>query len=127
MLLDCGNTSISARGGAHRRRTGRFDHRDWPEHTEGSLAPRIVAREIVRRRGLTAPVAHAVAFLISLAATACEPPAPSSGAPVLLFAGKGTSAGDVAAVERILNDAHLTYSTATSRQLNRMSTSQLTA
>jgi glutamine amidotransferase-like uncharacterized protein len=44
-----------------------------------------------------------------------------------LFAGQGTSAGDVAAVERILADNNLEYATATSLQLNRMSTSQLMA
>lgn len=66
-------------------------------------------------------------LLISLAATACDPSAPANGAPVLLFAGNGTSAGDVAAVERILNNDHLQYSAVTSRQLNRMSSSQLLA
>jgi len=66
-------------------------------------------------------------FLLVAALTSCSPPAPSNRAPILLFAGNGTSAGDVAAVERILKDNHLEYSTATSRQLNAMSASQLMA
>ena len=49
-------------------------------------------------------------------ATACRPRPPS----VLLFNGKGTSAGDVAAVEHVLRDAHLSYATANSRQLRAM-------
>lgn len=44
---------------------------------------------------------------------------------VLLFNGDGTSANDVAAIERILKDNHFRYSTADSRQLNAMSESQL--
>jgi len=58
-----------------------------------------------------------------LLATACryEPP-PAS---ILLFNGRGTSAGDVAAVENILRDTHLSYATANSRQLGAMSAAQL--
>ncbi len=40
--------------------------------------------------------------------------------PILLFNGTGTSPGDVAATETILNDSHLDYSTANSSQLNKM-------
>ncbi|HZS48318.1 MAG TPA: BPL-N domain-containing protein [Blastocatellia bacterium] len=47
---------------------------------------------------------------------ASDPPAA-----ILLFNGTGTSSGDVAAVERILNSNHLSYSTANSSELNRMS------
>jgi glutamine amidotransferase-like uncharacterized protein len=64
-------------------------------------------------------------LLASLAS--CDPPVPSNRAPILLFTGNGTSAGDVVAVERILEDNHLEYSTATSRQLNGMSASRLGA
>ena len=46
-------------------------------------------------------------------------------APILLFDGTGTSPGDVAAVETILNDNHLPYSTANSSRLNAMGESQI--
>jgi hypothetical protein len=74
--------------------------------------------------------AYAVALLLclsSLALAACDPPTPASGTSILLFTGYGTSDGDVAAVEGILEGNHLQYSTATSRQLNGMTVSQLTA
>jgi glutamine amidotransferase-like uncharacterized protein len=58
-------------------------------------------------------------------ATACRrDPSPAS---ILLFNGRGTSAGDVAAVETILRDAHLDYATASSRQLDAMTAAQLQA
>jgi glutamine amidotransferase-like uncharacterized protein len=58
-----------------------------------------------------------------LFATACRfDPQPAS---ILLFNGRGTSAGDVAAVENILRDAHLSYATASSRQLGAMTAAQL--
>jgi glutamine amidotransferase-like uncharacterized protein len=66
-------------------------------------------------------------FLISLALTACAPPAPSNVPPILLFNGTGTSANDVAAVETILNDNHLKYTTVNSAQLNDMGEAQLMA
>jgi glutamine amidotransferase-like uncharacterized protein len=44
---------------------------------------------------------------------------------VLLFNGRGTSAADVAAVERILRGAHLRYATANTRQLGAMRETQL--
>jgi glutamine amidotransferase-like uncharacterized protein len=69
----------------------------------------------------------ALAVLLPLGIVACDPPAPVDRAPILLFTGKGTSAGDVAAVERVLEQNHLQYATATSRQLNRMSASRLIA
>jgi glutamine amidotransferase-like uncharacterized protein len=65
--------------------------------------------------------------LLALVLTACGTGAPSSRAPILLFAGTGTSAGDVDAVARILDDNHLEYATATSPQMNRMSASRLMA
>jgi glutamine amidotransferase-like uncharacterized protein len=78
------------------------------------------------RRG--SPLAHAaLAGLLASGLTACDPPAPVGRAPILLFVGNGTSPGDVAAVERVLDDGHLAYATATSAQLNRMSASQFTA
>ncbi|HEY1951248.1 MAG TPA: BPL-N domain-containing protein [Gemmatimonadaceae bacterium] len=66
-------------------------------------------------------------LLLSFALTACDPPVPGNHAPILLFAGNGTSPGDVAAVERILDHEHLEYSTATSPQLNLMTPSRLEA
>jgi glutamine amidotransferase-like uncharacterized protein len=46
---------------------------------------------------------------------------------ILLFNGRGTSANDVAAVESVLRDAHLGYTTANSEQLGGMTASQLRA
>ena len=48
-----------------------------------------------------------------------------SSAPILLFNGKGTSRGDVAAVETILNHDHLDYSLVNSARLNEMPEAQL--
>jgi glutamine amidotransferase-like uncharacterized protein len=66
-------------------------------------------------------------LLISTAFTACGPGAASSHAiaPVLLFTGTGTSSGDVAALETILDNSHLDYSTVNSFQLNWMAESQI--
>ena len=71
--------------------------------------------------------APALLFMFSLAAMACAPPASHAVPPILLFGGAGTSVNDVAAVETILKDKHLEYSTVNSRQLNHMSESQLVA
>ena len=58
-----------------------------------------------------------------LLATACQrDPASAS---VLLFNGRGTSANDVTAVESVLQDAHLSYAMANSRQLDAMTAPQL--
>jgi glutamine amidotransferase-like uncharacterized protein len=78
------------------------------------------------KRGLCLTHAALLA-LLCFAGTACDRAARVEPAPILLFAGNGTSTGDVAAVERILNNSHLQYATATSSQLNRMSASQLMA
>jgi len=70
--------------------------------------------------------------LISTALTACRTnggagsaPAHGNIASILLFNGTGTSAGDVAAIERILSNEHLNYSTVNSPQLDGMSESQI--
>ena len=68
-----------------------------------------------------------ISCIASLVLTACSPPASSNVPPILLFNGTGASANDVAAVEAILKDRHLNYSTVNSRQLNGMSESQLMA
>ena len=47
--------------------------------------------------------------------------------PILLFNGTGTSASDVAAIEKILGSNSLTYSTANSSQLNALTEAQLKA
>jgi glutamine amidotransferase-like uncharacterized protein len=70
--------------------------------------------------------------LISMAPPACEarrgrPLTSSPGAPILLFNGRGTSRNDVEAVETVLEDSHLEYSTVDSSELNAMSASQLEA
>jgi len=62
--------------------------------------------------------------LISLGLTACGPPA---AAPILLFAGSGTSPGDVEAIESILRENRMAYARANSWQLNGMSESQIKA
>lgn len=66
-------------------------------------------------------------LLISTALTACGPGSVSSQriASVLLFTGTGTSPGDVAALETILENSHLNYSTVNSFQLNWMAESQI--
>ena len=51
-----------------------------------------------------------------LALIGCAPHIPRSSA-ILLFNGTGTSPGDVAAIESILRDNHLDYTTADTRQL----------
>jgi glutamine amidotransferase-like uncharacterized protein len=56
---------------------------------------------------------------------ACGSGARNGHAPVLLFSGTGTTSGDVAAIETILDRNHLAYATATSAQLNRMTAAQL--
>ena len=73
------------------------------------------------RSGIVARYSSALAAC--LLATACRnDPKPAS---VLLFNGRGTSAGDVAAVENILRDARVSYATANSRQLGAMTAAQL--
>src|SRR5262245_6219312 len=63
-----------------------------------------------------------------LLSSACAVRGTSSGpATVLLFNGSGTSPNDVAAIAKILNENHFSYTTASSGQLNGMSESQLSA
>ena len=68
-----------------------------------------------------------ISWIAAFALTACAPAASNDSPPILLFNGTGTSANDVAAIETILKDRHLRYSTVNSRQLNGMSESQLMA
>lgn len=60
-----------------------------------------------------------------LALTACAPSEPNKSASIILFNGHGTSAGGVAAIEKILKNAQLKYTTVNSAQLNGMSQTQL--
>lgn len=53
------------------------------------------------------------------------PPNSDGNIPILLFAGRGTSPGDVAAMQTVLNNAHLSFSTVNSSQLDQMSEAQL--
>jgi glutamine amidotransferase-like uncharacterized protein len=66
-----------------------------------------------------------VVALISTASVACGFRGDRGSAPILLFNGNGTSPNDVAAVESVLNDNHLDYSTVSSWRLNEMSESEL--
>jgi glutamine amidotransferase-like uncharacterized protein len=68
---------------------------------------------------------HSYLAVVCVFAIACKGDRPPAS--ILLFDGRGTSRGDVAAIERILRDAHLAYATASSRQLNAMSAPQLSA
>src|SRR5690242_2686208 len=67
------------------------------------------------------------AFFIvaSMALGACGVRSGRSSAAVLLFDGAGTSTGDVMAVERVLRDLRLEYSTVDSAELNGMEESQM--
>jgi len=60
---------------------------------------------------------------MTVALAACD--RPGGDAPILLFNGTGTSPGDVAAVETVLESSHLRYSKASSWQLNEMSEGQM--
>jgi hypothetical protein len=64
--------------------------------------------------------------LLCLLLTACHR-RPDSGVPILLFNGKGASAGDVAAFEALLTRGRLHYATADSSDLNSFSETELRA
>ena len=65
--------------------------------------------------------------LFACALAACAETPPERAAPILLYAGAGTSVTDVAAVEALLRDERLAYATVSTRQLNAMSEAELTA
>jgi glutamine amidotransferase-like uncharacterized protein len=67
---------------------------------------------------------HLLLWLLAILAVGCASSEPIA-APILLFDGHGTSPGDVAAIEEILRDNGLAYSTANSSRLNSISESQL--
>lgn len=66
-----------------------------------------------------------VCLLVANACTKYKGFVVSGDTPILLFNGAGTSPGDVDAIEAILKNNHLTYSTVNSSQLNKMSESSL--
>src|SRR6266700_691668 len=66
-----------------------------------------------------------ISCIAAFALTACAPPTSNDSPPILLFNGTGTSPNDVKAVEAVLEDRHLKYTTVNSQQLNGMSEAQL--
>ena len=60
--------------------------------------------------------------LLGMAITACDARGNNGSAPILLFTGTGSSGGDVAALEAILDTNHFKYATASSAGLNDRST-----
>jgi Biotin-protein ligase, N terminal len=64
-------------------------------------------------------------MLVFLTSASCSPRAFEGGRPILLFNGAGTSPNDVKAIESILKNNKLSYSTVDSQQLNGASESQL--
>lgn len=72
------------------------------------------------------------ALLSAIAVTVCgcrndsaAPPNSGGNVPILLFSGRGTSPGDVAAMQTVLKNAHLTFSAVNSSQLDQISEAQL--
>jgi len=63
-------------------------------------------------------------WLVPVLVAACAPPEPA-GHDILLFNGHGTSSGDVAALEDILRERGLGYSTASSERLETIGESEL--
>ena len=64
-------------------------------------------------------------ILVFLTSASCSPRTFEGGRPILLFNGAGTSPNDVRAIESILKNNKLSYSTVDSQQLNGASESQL--
>ena len=114
----CGN-QLSSPGRARLTQPGMV--KSYPHQRERSQLDPTVHRTL-RRDSIAACL-----LLISTALTACGPGSASSHgiAPVLLFTGTGTSPDDVAAIEHILENSHLNYSTVNSFQLNWMTASQI--
>jgi glutamine amidotransferase-like uncharacterized protein len=86
----------------------------------------------VRRAQWSDALLRLLVGLVTLSAIGCRgadsTPSTSSAAPIiLLFTGRGTSANDVAALERLLRDNHYGYATADSERLDAMNESDLRA
>ncbi len=73
-----------------------------------------------RRATFRATISLISLALLATAITACGARANNGPAPILLFTGTGTSTGDVAALETILDTNHLKYETVSSAELNAM-------
>jgi glutamine amidotransferase-like uncharacterized protein len=65
------------------------------------------------------------AALLGTAIVACNAQRNTGSAPILLFTGTGTSRGDVAALEAILETNHLNYATVSSAELNTMAEEEI--
>ena len=63
--------------------------------------------------------------VLAMRITACGAGGNRGSAPILLFTGSGTSRGDVAALETILNTTHLNYATVSSAGLNSMTEDEI--
>lgn len=78
-------------------------------------------------------VVIALSIVLALAMAACDrsgparPLAAKASNKVLLFVGRGASPNDTAALARMLTDGRIDHTTATSRQLDRLSESELRA
>src|SRR5438094_106643 len=83
---------------------------------------------VTAHHALSRDLMAAALLAISAVLTCCGPAPPASSiaiAPVLLFTGIGTSTDDVSAVEAILKNTQLNYSSVNSSQLNAMPESQI--
>ncbi len=112
-----------------------LDAASWA--TPGLRERAIALLSLPRADALSRPLVIASLVLISAASTSCgvgsgqgsmsldSANASASIAPILLFNATGASPNDVVAVEAILKNNHLSYSAATSAQLNRMDQSQI--
>ncbi len=77
-------------------------------------------------RALLRATTNVVSFALwATAITACGVRSSTGSAPILLFTGTGTSRGDVAALETILNANHLNYAPVSSAELNGMAENEI--
>jgi len=75
---------------------------------------------------MNAALARAIGIvLLPAVVSACSSPRHRTSAPILLFTGSGTSGGDVAALERLLDANRLDYATSSSAELNAMTDDQI--
>ena len=93
----------------------------------GTIGPVRESRHLLAAVLALSLTAGAACHSTDSATAAAHPPPSSDAAVVLLFDGHGTSPGDVTALERILSESHVGYSTADSPRLEGMSESELSA
>ena len=96
-------------------------------HERHQIDSRHVWHALMRVRTLMPARLLPFVLHISMLLSGCRAAAADRLSPILLFNGAGTSASDVSAVEAVLKQGRLEYSTVNSRQLNAMSESQLKA